>query len=172
MSTTATTSRAAATPDTPATRTTNSLFPDSTNDRDRDSSGAATFLAILGVLTIVPGMIHAFLPDGGAGTIAGLDLGESRSTIVGAFAWAGATQIVHGLSMLAVALRYRTLVPLFLALVVVERGVMLLNWLVFKPAADGHRPPEVWATLVLMPVLLFFLARSLNPARATAPATR
>ena len=73
--------------------------------------------------------------------------------------------MVHGVSMLAVALRYRTLVPLYLALGLIERMVMTLNWWVFKAAAaEGHRPPEVYATLVLLPVLVFFLVRSLAPA--------
>ena len=33
-------------------------------------------------------MIHSFLPDGGAGTIAGLDLSHNRQLILGLFAWA------------------------------------------------------------------------------------
>lgn len=144
------------------------ILPDSTNHLYEGSPASCRFLAFLAIVTIVPGCIHAFLPDGGAGTIAGLDLSHSRATIVSVFAWAGATQVVHGVAMLAVALRYRTLVPLFLSLVVLERVVMTLNWWVLKPAAEGHRPPEVWATLVLLPVLLVFLATSLRPS---APAT-
>ncbi len=138
------------------------LLPDSTNDRYEGSALSCHFLAALAVVTILPGMIHAFLPDGGAVTIAGLDLGPAATTIVGVFAWAGATQIVHGLAMLAVALRYRTLVPLFLALVLVERIVMTLNWWVLKPGDTGHRPPEVYATLVLLPVVAWFLVQSLK----------
>jgi hypothetical protein len=145
-----------------------SLFPASTNGQYRGSLGAGTFLAVAAVLTILPGAIHAFLPDGGAGSIAGLDLSHSGATIIGAFAWAGATQIAHGLSMLAVALRYRTLIPLFLALVLLERLVMTLNWWFLKPATEGHRPPEVYATLVLLPVLVFFLFRSVRPAPEAA----
>jgi len=146
------------------------LLPDSTNDRYDGSVASCRFLAFLAVVTIVPGMIHAFLPDGGTTTIAGLDLGPSAATIIGAFAWAGATQIVHGLAMLAVALRYRTLVPLFLALVLVERIVMSLNWWVLKPGDSGHRPPEVYATLVLLPLVAWFLAQSIgNRRQAPAP---
>lgn len=146
-----------------------SILPDSTNHLYEGSVASCRFLSLLAVVTILPGCIHAFLPDGGAGTIAGLDLSHSGATIVGVFAWAGATQVVHGLAMLAVALRYRTLVPLFLALVVVERLVMTLNWWVLKPATEGHRPPEVWATLVLLPVVVFFLGISLrSPVRPVA----
>jgi len=141
------------------------LFPESTNDRYEGCLASCHFLAVLAVLTIVPGSIHAFLPDGGAVTIAGLDLGPAATTIIGLFAWAGATQIVHGLAMLAVALRYRTLVPLYLALVLVERAVMTLNWWVLKPGDTVHRPPEVYATLVMMPLVAWFLGQSLRGDR-------
>jgi hypothetical protein len=143
------------------------LLPQSTNDRYQGSLLSCHFLALTAVLTIVPGAIHAFLPDGGAGVIAGLDLTHSRSTIVGAFAWAGATQLVHGLAMLAAALRYRPLVPLFLALGLLERIVMSLNWWILKPGDTGHRPPEVYATLLLLPVIATFLALSLKEKSGT-----
>lgn len=55
----------------------------------------------------MPGAIHAFLPDGGAGVIAGLDLTHNAATIIGVFAWVGATQIVWGLTMLMVSLKKR-----------------------------------------------------------------
>ena len=45
--------------------------------------------------------------------------------------------------MLAVALRYRPLTPLFLALVIVERGLMSLQGWVLKPAGLG--PPSAGA---------------------------
>ncbi len=64
-------------------------------------------LTALGALTIVPGAIHAFLPDGGAGIIAGLDLTHNAATIIGVLAWVGATQIVWGLTMLMVSLKKR-----------------------------------------------------------------
>ena len=141
------------------------LLPPETNSDYRGAESSARFLLVLAVLQGIPALIHLFLPDGGAGVIAGLDFGTSASTIIGIFAWAGATQLVHGLSMGVVALRYRPLVPLFLALVLLERVLMSLNWWVLKPPASGHRPPEVWATLALMPLVAFFLARSLPGSR-------
>lgn len=145
-----------------------SLLPRSTNDLYNGSTASCRFLAFAGAMTIVPGCIHAFLPDGGAGSIAGLDLRHSGSTIVGVFAWAGATQVIHGLAMLAVALWYRNLVPMFLALSLLERVVMTLNWWVLKPADIGHRPPEVYVTLLLIPVIAAFLAASWRPASGVA----
>ena len=103
------------------------LLPPSTNDRYHGSVVAACFLAVLGVLTIVPGCIHVFLPDGGSGVIAGIDLGPCGPIVIALFAWAGATQIALGGMMLLVGLRHRPLVPATLALVLLERSLHALN---------------------------------------------
>ena len=55
----------------------------------------------MGLATLGPGLIHSFLPDGGAGVIAGMDLSGNGAAIVRVFAWAGATLIVWGLTLLA-----------------------------------------------------------------------
>lgn len=58
-----------------------SLLPASTNDQYRGAAVSAWFLALAAVMTIIPGAIHYFLPDGGAGVIAGIDLGAAGQTI-------------------------------------------------------------------------------------------
>jgi hypothetical protein len=147
-----------------------SLFPESANEAYRGHPLAAWALTLLGILTVVPGAIHAFLPDGGAGVIAGLDLTANATTIIGVFAWAGATQIVWGLTMLAVSLRYRSLVPLVLALILAERAIIALNQWVFKPGEGPHHPPEAYATLLLLPVVALLLALSLKRRQGTVSA--
>lgn len=141
------------------------FLPPSTNDRYRGARAAPWFLALAAVLTLVPGLIHSFLPDGGAGAIAGLDLGDRRDLVVGVFAWEGATQLALGLGMLAVALHYRPLTPLFLSLVVVERGLMSLQGWILRPPANGHHPPEHFASPVTVVLAAIFLALSLRPRR-------
>ena len=142
------------------------LLPPSANAEYRGAPSAAWALALLAALTLAPGLIHSFLPDGGARVIAGLDMGERAGLVRGVFAWEGATQIALGLAMLAVALRYRPLVPLFLALVVVERGLMSLQgWVLLAPAAGRH-PPEHYASPVAVLVAAVFLALSLRTAKA------
>lgn len=137
------------------------LLPPSSNAFYEGAPAAAHFLALLGVLTIVPGCIHSFLPDGGAGVIAGIDLGECRRVIVALFAWAGATQIVFGIVMLLVAVRYRTLVPLVLTLVVIERSLHAINaW--FRHGGDGHRPPEHYAVVIFLPLIVLALVGALR----------
>jgi hypothetical protein len=139
-----------------------SLLPPSTNAQYAGAPLAAHFLTLLGALTIAPGLIHTFLPDGGAGTIAGMDLSNNGANVIGVFAWAGATQIVWGTTLLLASLRYRSLVPALLALVVVERSLIALNLWVLKAPASGHHPPEAWATLISLPLIIGALLVSMR----------
>jgi len=138
------------------------VLPSSTNGDNQCRMIAAWFLTLGSIGTIVPGGIHAFLPDGGAGVIAGLDLTQNGHTIIGVFAWVGATQIVWGTLMLLVSLVYRSFVPLVLALVLVERSIIATNHWILKPSVTGHHPPEAYVTLVMLPVLLLMLILSLS----------
>lgn len=147
------------------------LLPPSTNAHYTGARLSVWFLGFVGVTTIGPGLIHSFLPDGGAGVIAGLDLSGPGAAIVGVFAWAGATQIVWGVTLLAASLRYRSFVPPLLALVLLERVLMAFQQWVWKTPASEHRPPEAYATLVALPLLALALALSLrSPGVRTRPA--
>ena len=138
------------------------LLPSSTNAEYSGSMLSAYFLSLFSVLTIVPGCIHSFAPDGGAGSIAGIDLSQNGRVIIAVFAWAGATQIAFGLATLIVSVRYRNLVPLMLGLAIVERTLHALNAWVIKSAEATHHPPEHYAVLVGLPLLLGALVLSLR----------
>lgn len=141
------------------------MFPEGTNDQYHGAKASAWFLALLAIGSIVPGAIHYFLPDGGTEVIAGLDLGAERSLVIGVFAWMGATQIPYGLAQLAVATRYRSLVPLFLTLALIERTLAAVAGWITKGASATHHPPEHYAVVVLVPVIVIFLALSLRKRR-------
>jgi hypothetical protein len=138
------------------------LLSPSTNATYRGSLWSAGWLGLTGVLTIGPGLVHYFLPDGGAGVIAGLNLGENRATIIGVFAWQGASQIVMGTAQLLVALRYRPLVPLFLLLQLIETALDVVAFWITKASPTGHHPPENYAALITLPLLVVFLVLSLR----------
>jgi hypothetical protein len=77
------------------------------------------------------------------------------------FAWFGALQIPYALAQITVSLRYRPLVPFFLALIVLERGLMAFDgW--FGKGAGGHRPPEHYASPVAAGLALIVLVLSLR----------
>ncbi|MCW5761020.1 MAG: hypothetical protein KIS90_14725, partial [Phenylobacterium sp.] len=137
----------------------NPLLPRSLDD-GYDGRAARIFLGLLAVLTIGPGLIHSYLPDGGAGVIAGLDMAGRRESVVSLFAWKGATQIAFGIGLLAVALRYAALTPFFLLLVLIERVLLMARWWVYAPTA-GHRPPEHYTGFVVIPLTALFLILAL-----------
>lgn len=132
------------------------VIPASTNNQYEGAAAAAWFLVLAGALTIVPGAIHYFLPDGGAGVIAGMDLSQRGDTIIAVFAWMGAVQIVHGLAMVLIGLRYRPLVPLFLVLLFLERALIAVDGWFIKGAVSGHHPPEHYASVVALPLIALF----------------
>jgi hypothetical protein len=148
------------------------VLPPSTNDQYAGARTSAWFLGLAALLTIGPALIHSFLPDGGAQTIAGLQLGASRDVVIGVFRWEGATQLALGLAMLAVALRYRTLVPLFLILLILEHGLMALQGWVLSPPSNGHYPPEHFGSLAILPLAALFLVLALRPAGRVAGLAR
>lgn len=125
------------------------------------------FLGFVGVLTLVPGLIHHFFRDGGAESIGGLNLGEQRELVIGVFGWLGATQISWGLLILAVAGHYQMLAPLVLLLLIGERSLLVARWWLGrrKPA---HRPTEHYVSVVLLPVALVFFAMALPAAQTPA----
>lgn len=139
-----------------------SILPPSTNTAYQGHPAAPLFLLLAAILTLGPGLIHSFLPDGGAGVIAGLDMGDRRDLVIALFRWQGATQIAFGLALLAVALRYRSLTPLFLLLLIVERGLMALHGWVLSPPVSGHHPPEHFGSLVAVALGGVFLALALR----------
>lgn len=137
------------------------LFPEPTNAQYTGSRISLVILGLAVVLTIIPACIHTFLPDGGANIIAGrgLDLSSQHGRqVVGMFAWAGTTQLVWGLTLLTILLKYRSLAPLALGLLTVER--VLHCWHLWGPKSGDHHPPEAYATLILIPLfaLGFILA--------------
>ncbi len=142
------------------------ILPQSTNEQYRGAAASAWFLLLAGLLTIIPGAIHYFLPDGGAGVIAGMDLSERGDTIIAVFAWMGAMQLVHGLAMIAIATRYRPLVPLFLILLFVERALIAVDGWFIKGAVSGHHPPEHYASVAALPLIALFFWLSIRSPKA------
>ncbi|ATC31594.1 hypothetical protein CA606_04055 [Caulobacter vibrioides] len=143
-----------------------SLLPPSTNAAYRGSRLAAWALMVFGLMTLGVGVIHFALPDGGIGVIAGVDLSTRREIIVSMAAWMGALQIAHGVGLLLVGWRYRTLVPLFLALTALERGLMALDGWLLKGANAAHHPPQHYGSVLVFGLCLVLLAMSLRNTRA------
>lgn len=119
---------------------------------------------VIAVVSTVRSCIHLLAPDGGAGSIAGMDLSVAGAPgIVFSFALWGSAQLIYALIQLAVVFRYRSLVPAMYLLLFVET---LLRMLVghMKPVTFAHTPPGAYANYVALPlaalmIILSFVTR-------------
>jgi hypothetical protein len=116
---------------------------------------------LIAVVSTIRSCIHLFAPDGGAGSVAGIDLSVAGADgVVFAFALWGSSQLLFALVQLLVAFRYRSLVPLMYALLIVE--TLLRVWVGrTRPVAFGHTPPGAIGNYVVLPLALVMLILSL-----------
>jgi hypothetical protein len=141
----------------------NPLFPEKQNEY----AGYQIVVLLAGLLTVVAtlrSLVHLFLPDGGAGVIAGIDLsGALRGAVIFTFAWAGLYQFIFAVFQWIVLLRYRKFLPLTLLLMVFEQAA-LFTIPYFKPisrAILSHTPPEAIGNKILLPLILILFIFSL-----------
>jgi len=111
----------------------------------------------LAFISLARSLVHIFAPDGGAGSIAGMNYSvDGASGIVFAFALWGSSQLVYAVIQLLVAFRYRALIPAMYFLLIIE---MLLRMLVgrTKPVDFAELPPGAWGNFILLPLALGML---------------
>ena len=116
---------------------------------------------LIAMISTVRSFIHLLSPDGGAGSIAGLDLSVSgANSIIFAFALWGSAQLIYALIQLVVAFRYRSLVPFMYVLLILET---LLRVLVgqMKPVTFAHTPPGAIQNYIVIPLAVLMLLLSL-----------
>jgi len=119
---------------------------------------------ILAIVSTVRSCIHLLAPDGGAGSIAGMDLSVAgASGIIFAFALWGSSQLIYALIQLAVAFRYRSLIPFMYVLLILET---LLRMLVghIRPVTFARTPPGAIGNYVMLPLAALMLVLSLRGA--------
>ncbi|MGA3039267.1 MAG: hypothetical protein ABSF54_00600 [Bryobacteraceae bacterium] len=120
-------------------------------------------------ISLARSFIHLLAPDGGAGSIAGMDLSVAGADgIVFAFALWGSAQLVYALIQLVLVFRYRSLVPFMYVLLICET---MLRELVghMKPVVFRHTPPGDIGNYVFLPLAVLMLAWSLRSRRPTRP---
>jgi hypothetical protein len=138
-----------------------SLLPEISED-DKHSSIAFYFLMLVAVVGTVRSLIHIFAPDGGASSIAGLTLSiEGGANLIAIFGQWGASQLLLALFCWLAILKYRSLVPLMLLMVVIEQLLRIAVGLL-KPVEVVSPPPGSIGTLILLPLALAALLLSLR----------
>lgn len=136
--------------------------------RYRGDGWALWFAAFVSVVVTGRSLVHVFRDDGGAASIAGIDLEvEGGRNIVSMFAQWGLEQLLlAGIAWLALA-RYRGLIPLVLLINLLDSiGRIAVGRA--KPLQVEKPPPGAYGSWIAIPVLGFALWRSLPPTQEGA----
>ena len=123
------------------------------------------FLVLLTSITSLRSLAHVFLPDGGANSIAGLDVSVSGgSNLIAMFAQWGYTQLLLSVMMWGILIFARSLVPFALLVQTLDWGGRILVGQM-KPVEVASPPPGEIGSYILLPLCLIALWFSL-PKRA------
>jgi hypothetical protein len=137
------------------------LLPAQADNTIRGMKLPVYVFTLIAIVSLVRSCIHLLAPDGGAGSIAGMNLAvEGAGGIIFAFALWGSAQLIYAVIQLVVAFRYRSLVPFMYVLLIVET---LLRQLVghMKPVTFAHTPPGAIGNYVILPLAGLMLVLSL-----------
>jgi hypothetical protein len=126
------------------------------------------FLVLIGGINLFRGSIHLFKADGGAASIAGIDLSLNGAVILSLFASMGLSQLLVASVDFAVGLRYRALVPLLVGYHLLHQiGAAIIVWW-WRPLPLAA--PGKYGVLYMIPVVLlaFFAATRRREAQELA----
>jgi len=141
------------------------LLPPVVDNTIRGMKFPVYLFTLIAMVSTVRSCIHILAPDGGAGSIAGMDLSVAGAPgIIFSFALWGTAQLIYAFVQLAVAFRYRSLVPFMYVLLFVEA---LLRILVghLKPVTFSHTPPGAYGNYVTLPLAALMLILSFTTWR-------
>jgi hypothetical protein len=137
------------------------LLPAKADNIIRGSRVPLYLFALIAAIGVVRSCIHIFAPDGGAGSIAGMDLAVTGANeVIFAFALWGSAQLIYALLQWVVILRFRSLIPLMWGMQLLETlGRMLVGRV--KPVAFAHTPPGVYQNYIYLVLAAAMIALSL-----------
>ncbi len=119
------------------------------------------FLVLLTSITSLRSLAHVFLPDGGANSIAGLDVSVAGgSNLIAMFAQWGYTQLLLSVMMWGILIFARSLVPFALLVQTLDWGGRILVGQM-KPIEVASPPPGEIGSYILLPLCLIALWFSL-----------
>ncbi len=140
------------------------ILPEQINSEFSGHNIAMYAFIAIAIVTIAGSLAHNFLPDGGSGSIATIDLSvEGVETIVGIFAQWGLSQLLMGVFHAIVYFRYKSLIPLIYIIIIVEYLWRILMGLA-KPIETIGTAPGVIGNLIVIPLaVIFFILAIMNP---------
>jgi hypothetical protein len=138
------------------------IFPKQVDNNFQSYKIAAIIFLLVTILTIIRSCIHILAPDGGAGSIAGIDVSVAGgSDIVSMFAFWGLSQLLMGIVYLVVYFRYKSLIPFMYLLILVEYSGRIAIGLI-KPLQASHTPPGAIGDYIMIPLAILMLILSLK----------
>jgi hypothetical protein len=134
------------------------LLPARADNTIRGSKWPLVLLVLVASIGLVRSCIHIFSPDGGAGSIAGMNLNiTGADEVIFAFALWGAEQLIYALLQWIVILRYRSLVPLMWIMQFLETlGRIVVPRL--KPVTFSHTPPGAYQNYLYLVLSIAMVA--------------
>ena len=97
------------------------LLPAKIDNTIRGTKIPFYIFAVYAMVSTVRSCIHLLASDGGAGSIAGMDLSVAGADgIIFAFALWGSSQLLFAMIQLLVVIRYRALIPLMWLMLILE----------------------------------------------------
>ena len=140
------------------------LLPKIADNQIRGSIYPFYALCLIAPMSLFRSLIHLFYSDGGANSIAGINLTlDHGSEVIFSFALWGSSQLIFAIIQLIVLKRYRSLVPLIYLALIFEIFLRILVGHI-KPISFLHPPPGMIANWILLPIACFMFALSIQSA--------
>lgn len=138
----------------------NNILPQIVDNEYRGNKVALWIFTILAIISTARSTIHFLAPDGGAGSIAGLDLSKGGENIIFAFGLWGLSQLLYAFIQILVAFRYRRLIPLFYVILFIETLGRMAVGAMKPPILLYGAPPGGIANYVILPlsIIMFILS--------------
>jgi hypothetical protein len=139
------------------------ILPEKASNDYHGSKLAAIALLLLAIVSFIRSCIHLFAPDGGAGSIAGIDVNVAGGdSVIFAFALWGSEQLLMAIVQFIVYFRYKNLIPLMYILLIGEILLrMAVGW--SRPVTFSRTPPGAYANYIILPIAVLMLILSLLP---------
>lgn len=140
----------------------NQILPNVVDHQFKGYKIALITFKVLSIISFGRSLIHTFAADGGAYTIAGLDLSKGAENIIFAFGLWGISQLIYALIQLLVAFKYRSLIPLFYIISLLETLGRMLVGQIKEPILLHGTPPGGIANYIMIPLVLTMLILSIK----------
>ncbi|MBP6179647.1 MAG: hypothetical protein KA473_15050 [Anaerolineales bacterium] len=148
------------------------LLPAQIDNTIRGTKIPFYIFTLYAIVSTVRSCIHLLSSDGGAGTIAGMDLSVAGADgIIFAFALWGSSQLLFAMIQLLAVIRYRSLIPFMWLMLALE---ILLRELVgkMKPVTFAHTPPGAIGNQIILPLAVVMVVWSLWSGSKKTETTR